>query len=137
MNQTQRIRTEECRTCPESARLARGLLAIHGAADDVPASVLRSVAYDIAMNCIGADMAEFQIERRTRGGGMIEPEQWQPIETAPTDGTWILGWAAKDSSPYRISWGRNHRDHLCWCTTFGSFVEGYITHWQPLRAPIA
>ena len=55
-----------------------------------------------------------------------------PIDTAPQDGTWILGWAEKDSSPYRISWGRNHNNDLAWCTSFASFVPGYITHWMQL-----
>ena len=60
---------------------------------------------------------------------------WQPIATAPRDGTWIIGWFARDFSPYRISWGRNHRDVLTWCTSFGSFLDGYITHWMPLPEP--
>jgi len=57
---------------------------------------------------------------------------WQPIDTAPKDGTWIMGWASGDLNPSRISWGRNHRNNLSWCTAFCSFVEGYITHWTPL-----
>jgi len=56
---------------------------------------------------------------------------WRDIATAPKDGTWFLGWAQSDSSPYRISWGRNHRGDLAWCTAFGSFIAGYITHWTP------
>jgi len=60
---------------------------------------------------------------------------WQDISTAPKDGTWVLGWAERDSSPYRISWGRNHNNRLAWCTAFGSFVDGYITHWMPLTPP--
>lgn len=60
--------------------------------------------------------------------------QWQPIETAPKDGTWVLGWAQSDSAPYRISWGRNHRGEMSWCTQSFSFVGGYITHWMPLPA---
>lgn len=60
--------------------------------------------------------------------------EWQPIETAPKDGTWILGWS-RDNQPFRISWGRNHEAELRWCTSFASFADGYITHWQPLQEP--
>ena len=59
---------------------------------------------------------------------------WQPIETAPKDGTWVLGWAQSDSAPYLISWGRNHNGDLLWRTQSFSFVGGYITHWMPLPA---
>ena len=64
-------------------------------------------------------------------------DEWQPIETAPKDGTWVLGWAQSDSAPYRISWGRNHDGRLAWSTTFCSFASGYLTHWRPLPAPPA
>jgi hypothetical protein len=64
-------------------------------------------------------------------------DEWQSIDTAPKDGTWILGWSQSDSAPYRISWGRNHNNELAWCTSFASFVSGYITHWAPLIPPVA
>lgn len=48
----------------EELRLSQGLCAIAEAGENVPASVLRSIAYDIALNCITPDVARFQIERR-------------------------------------------------------------------------
>lgn len=78
-----------------------------------------------------SDIAE--ITRLTARVEELERAQtWQPIETAPKDGTWIMGWSENDSNPARISWGRNHNNKLAWCTAFCSFVDGYITHWTPL-----
>lgn len=70
----------------------------------------------------------------------LRSSPWRPLGeptpgVAPWDGTWVLGWAKSDSAPYRISWGRNHDGRLSWCTSFASFIDGYITHWQPL-APL-
>lgn len=48
----------------EAARLSGGLIAINQADPSVPAEVLRGIAYDIALNCIEPDVAEFQIARR-------------------------------------------------------------------------
>lgn len=50
----------------DARRLSAGLLAIHRADESVPASVLRGIAYDISLNCITQDVAEFQIEERSR-----------------------------------------------------------------------
>lgn len=60
---------------------------------------------------------------------------WRPIETAPKDGRWLIGWAERDAAVYRISWGRNHNDKLAWCTAFASFVDGYITHFCEVEFP--
>lgn len=48
----------------EAQRLSSGLLMISGAPRTAPAAVLRTVAYDIALNCIEPDVAEYQIVRR-------------------------------------------------------------------------
>lgn len=56
----------------ERDRLSGGLVALAGAPKTVGSSVLRSVAYDIAMNCIDAETAEFQIKRRA---GIVGDQQ--------------------------------------------------------------
>ena len=46
-----------------ACRLSDGLIAISQANESVPASVLRSVAYDVALNCIDGETVAYQIER--------------------------------------------------------------------------
>lgn len=62
-----------------ACRLSDGLIAISQANESVPASVLRSVAYDAALNCIDGETVAYQIERRAALGteGMSEAETLQ------------------------------------------------------------
>ena len=65
--------------------------------------------------------------------------EWQPIETAPKDGTWIL--AGEFGNPdfvgdyYAASWSGD--EDGCWCANCGQYVtqEPEPTHWMPLPAP--
>lgn len=66
----------------EARRLSGGLLAINAAATSVPAEVLRGIAYDVALNCIKPDVAEFQIERRA---ATIKAEGMVLVPREPTD----------------------------------------------------
>lgn len=60
---------------------------------------------------------------------------WQPIETAPKDGTSILVAVYEESGDY---WGE---DIVAWNPTNGWDSAGYdwdhsqITHWMPLPEP--
>lgn len=81
-------------------------------------------------NCM--DDAAYCAQLVKRGAHAASPSKLWPVASAPQDGTWIIGWAASDSVPYRISWGRNHRGEMTWCSVAGSFVPGYITHWMPM-----
>lgn len=49
----------------QAQQLSGGLLAIHSAPEGVTIEAARSVAYDIALNCIKPDVAAFQLERRS------------------------------------------------------------------------
>lgn len=79
---------------------------------------------------------------------------WQPIETAPKDGTPIDLWLGNDEDPHRRTdcyWGRPHHecgeygsycdncppDRDMWCDPLsGGYEEDLApTHWMPLPAP--
>jgi hypothetical protein len=67
-----------------------------------------------------------------------EAQAWQPIETAPKDGTWFLA----ASSQYRVACpARWHAHSFQWLTTMlelkhcGHWSGHPPTHWMPLPAP--
>lgn len=66
---------------------------------------------------------------------------WQPIETAPKDGTVILGWryyavAMKWTGHHGYPWEAIHLDGVCELMGNG-FVsdDNALTHWMPLPDP--
>lgn len=72
-----------------------------------------------------------------------EREEWQPIETAPKDGSMILAWCVHphaevvpDAEEYRCAVVTRWIDHNGggW-TWYG--MSGRFTHWRPLPAPPA
>lgn len=98
-------------------------------ADKLPAEEEARQHWDNELSM--ADKAEWR--RRVLAYDELTAPFWCGIEVAPIDGRWILG-LGNDGSVYRISWGRNHNNTMAWCTSFSSFVPGYITHWMPLAA---
>lgn len=56
---------------------------------------------------------------------------WQPIDTAPRDGTKILGCEAHDGEPYLqvIEWGQ-----FGWVFADGEYGM-FPTHWMPIPEP--
>lgn len=63
---------------------------------------------------------------------------WQPIESAPKDGTYILAINAR-TNPGRqhvVHYSERYNDRFTWVTDSApmSFVNG-ITHWMPLPEP--
>lgn len=70
MAEIERLTLERDKWNADARRLSGGLMAIRDAAETVPAFVLRSIAYDIALNCIEPDVAKYQIERRAA----LEPQ---------------------------------------------------------------
>ena len=57
---------------------------------------------------------------------------WQPIQTAPTDGTEVLAWCAGHET-HRIAW---FEMGLWWrAVGDGSQTNIQATHWMPLPQP--
>lgn len=67
---------------------------------------------------------------------MTFDEWWQPIETAPKDGTYSVYWDGTSmeilNEPPRCALGKWMPDANGWCGSSRSF---YPTHWMPLPAP--
>lgn len=62
--------------------------------------------------------------------------EWELIESAPTDGRKILGWGKVYPEHVVISWQAGPFMRAGWCThpayDDGDLVTGYVTHWMPL-----
>lgn len=60
---------------------------------------------------------------------------WQPIDTAPKDGTYILAFDGEDYITI-VSWAQYHINkgkRGCWLDREND--PWILTHWQPLPAP--
>lgn len=73
---------------------------------------------------------------------------WEPIETAPKDGTKVDLWMRIDASPMSMGWSDEFRVPEAWFEVDRWFhyrergakselLTRYITHWMPLRDPPA
>lgn len=61
-------------------------------------------------------------------------DQWQPIETAPQNGTRIiLMWEPFGGVSEHVELGR-WSERSGWVNTYGHAFTGYPTHWMPLPA---
>lgn len=68
---------------------------------------------------------------------MSERDEWQPISTAPTDGTWLLTFNLGAAIPWVLRWNEHigawsdddadHDAAAAW--------DGIPTHWRPLPPP--
>lgn len=73
---------------------------------------------------------------------MFPPTGWQPIETAPKDGTKILVWDQEYKEWEKVTWkenweGSDFRYQFKWCVWLSGEDEVHTvvenpTHWMPL-----
>lgn len=63
---------------------------------------------------------------------------WQPIETAPKDGTHVLAYVPWAVQPKVLFWGVYCDAWVCPASELGPDPEGWVpTHWLPLpEAPV-
>jgi hypothetical protein len=57
--------------------------------------------------------------------------EWQHLDTAPKDGTIILGWSDMWNEYHLIRWDKSEG---CWCEGSWCFTDPPV-HWMPLPAP--
>jgi len=62
--------------------------------------------------------------------------EWQPIDTAPKDGSDILGYQSAAGCMRVVRWDDGgYTKQPGWRANIHSFVELPVTHWQPLPEP--
>jgi hypothetical protein len=76
---------------------------------------------------------------------LAEARVWQPIETAPKDGEWLICWDGKKVQPLTWISDTYSTDYTGWAYGLadwgGTLYEGYNeverepTHWMPLPPP--
>ena len=74
---------------------------------------------------------------RIRNEGLAMTSEWQPIETAPKDGSEILGWC-HGLGRHIVSWGcqPQHNPRHFWISSTCNINHiDQPTHWMPLPAP--
>lgn len=75
-------------------------------------------------------------------GGKVIEDDWQPIETAPKDGTVLLAYSVEGNCFDLVRWDE-HEDAdegllKTWmCDVSGGSMVSAFTHWRPLRKPAA
>lgn len=63
-------------------------------------------------------------------------QDWQPIETAPKDGTDILAWSPFGHGCLVVSFDDSETPGWPWLTLDGpNYAATTFTHWQPLPPP--
>jgi hypothetical protein len=61
---------------------------------------------------------------------------WQPFTSAPRDGRWIIARCNDKSALFYISWGRDRKGELSWCTKTRAYGDGlFLPNGDWINAP--
>lgn len=89
---------------------------------------------------VRAALAEMERERNQARAELKQATEWRPIETAPKDGTFILGYYSETTYPHEyvtryavVQWLPVGDEHGEWFEDTGEVL--WPTHWQPLPLP--
>jgi hypothetical protein len=112
------------------------------------AMAIARVRYDYEA---GFQFEPLEQERKEARAALAAAEpRWQPIETAPRDGTTIDVWSSSNGRTPDVSWGdywipywpgddRSGKRHVGWRyrshDDHDYYSAGEPTHWQPLQPP--
>ncbi|WP_179954011.1 DUF551 domain-containing protein [Denitrobaculum tricleocarpae] len=62
--------------------------------------------------------------------------EWQPIETAPKDGTWVLGFQRRSAPQDTIQvWTFSYSENLWINAADSNDFDEQPSHWMPLPTP--
>lgn len=67
--------------------------------------------------------------------GMMTKQGWQPIDTAPTDGTEIIAYHPAFDTQFFVRWVQPEGQAGCWYEDFAMKSLSGFTHWHPLLKP--
>lgn len=105
-------------------------------------NLMERVARAIAASRRGLSVDDPEIDRVWSGYGgcakaaMAECNNWQPIETAPKDGRWLLLHRADINITIVAQWDDESEPGYDWLTLDGPhYCDTFPTHWMPLPEP--
>lgn len=102
-----------------------------------PLTAAYNQGYDLGRETAATEAGLMLKQHADRLRALLAEREWQPIETAPKDGTEVLLWIDDDEeSPRKGHWEPRlslNRPHK-WSVAYG-WCEDKPTHWMPLPAP--
>ncbi|KFI27790.1 hypothetical protein CN97_00825 [Haematobacter massiliensis] len=84
------------------------------------------------------EISNAMLERRIAQARQEGMPKWQPIATAPRDGTWVVVWfgfSTDDARPIVVRWSPGRCDLYPWLGDDGRYAHRCTMAWMPIPAP--